>query len=286
MRRIAATLAPIARLIDPAVASGGKTGADQAMQAMMDAIRDGEYARAHDALQQTDGVDPTLRAGISAFLLALIERYDEAEQILRAAELPALQVIVQGERQRRIRWREPAANGGLTATTETALVPLYVAVACAFVHDNDDLADKAMARLASAEPVAGKLTLGSGEVRPFQDLADCDDAIGKMLETYCGDGLLYFPFVGVRRVEVLPKTSFMDHLMTKVKITDDRGTALAYVPLLYAGSATSPVNELRNGRGTVFEYLGQARRGRGQRDFILDGGGLVGWHAISAIDFD
>jgi protein involved in temperature-dependent protein secretion len=256
------------------------------MQAMMEAIRDGEYARAHDALQHAEGIDATLRAGIGAFLLALVERYDDAELLLRDADLPALQVIVQGERQRRARWSDPATNGSLTSTTETGLVSHYVAVACAFLHGNDDLANQAMTRLAAAEPVAGKLTLASGEVRPFRDFADADDAIGKMLETYCGNGLLYFPFSGLRRVEVLPKTSFMDHLLPKVKITDSDGTALAYVPLLYAGSSTSPVNELRNGRGTVFEYLGEARRGRGQRDFLVDGGGLVGWQAIAAIDFD
>jgi hypothetical protein len=36
----------------------------------------------------------------------------------------------------------------------------------------------------------------------------------------------------------------------------------------------------------VFEYLGEARRGHGQRDLMIDGGGLVGFHAIAAIDFD
>jgi hypothetical protein len=43
---------------------------------------------------------------------------------------------------------------------------------------------------------------------------------------------------------------------------------------------TAPGDEL------VFEYLGEARRGHGQRDLLVDGGGLVGWHIISAIDFD
>jgi hypothetical protein len=85
---------------------------------------------------------------------------------------------------------------------------------------------------------------------------------------------------------VLPKTSFMDHLMPKVQITDEHATALAYVPLPYAGSSTSPSPELRSGRGTVFQYLGEARRGHGQRDLMIDGGGLVGFHVISAIDFD
>jgi len=256
------------------------------MEAMMAAIRGGEYAAAHQALHQLTDVDPTIRAGISAFLLALVERFDDAEQVLREAALPALEVIVRGERQRLARWRDPATNGSLTATTEIAAIPLHVAIACAFIQDNEDLANQAKLRLASGEPVAGRLTLQSGEVRPFQDITDSDDAIGRMLETYCGDGLLYFPFHSVRRIEVLPRTSFMDHLMPKVKITDEAGTALAYVPLLYAGSSTSPSPELRTGRTTVFEYLGEARRGHGQRDLMVDGGGLVGWHVISAIDFD
>lgn len=252
----------------------------------MAAIRAGDYAAAHQALQQIADVDPTIRAGIGAFLLALIERFDEAEQVLRDADLPALQVIVRGERQRLTRWRDPAANGSLTATSETSAVPLHVAIACAFVHDSEDLANQAKTRLAAGDPIAGQLTLQRGETRRFQDITDADDAIGRMLETYCGDGLLYFPFTSLRRVEVLPKTSFMDHLMPKVQITDEHGTALAYVPLLYAGSSTSPSPDLRSGRGTVFQYLGEARRGHGQRDLMIDGGGLVGWHVISAIDFD
>lgn len=268
------------------VASGRQNGADQAMEAMMAAIRGGDYAAAHQALHQLPEVDPMIRAGISAFLLALTERFDEADQVLREAQLPALEVIVRGERQRLARWRDPAANGSLSATAEIAAIQLHVAIACAFVQDNEDLANQAKLRLASSEPVAGRLTLQSGEVRPFKDITDSDDAIGRMLETYCGDGLLYFPFHSLRRVELLPKTSFMDHLMPKVKITDGAGTALAYVPLLYAGSASSPSPELRTGRTTVFEYLGEARRGHGQRDLMIDGGGMVGWHVISAIDFD
>jgi protein involved in temperature-dependent protein secretion len=256
------------------------------MEAMMAAIQAGDYAKAHEALHQVTGVDPTIRAGISAFLLALTERFDEAEQVLRDADLPALQVIVRGERQRLARWRDPAANGSLTATSETSAIPLHVAVACAFIHDNEDLANQAKLRLAGGDPIAGQLTLQTGEVRRFKDITDSDDAIGRMLETYCDHGLLYFPFNSLRRVEVMPKTSFMDHLMPKVQITDEHGTALAYVPLLYAGSSTSPTPDLRSGRGTVFQYLGEARRGHGQRDLVIDGGGLVGWHVIAAIDFD
>jgi len=207
---------------------------------MMAAIRAGDYATAHEALQQVADVDPTIRAGISAFLLALIERFDEAEQVLRDADLPALQVIVRGERQRLTRWRDPAANGSLTATSETSAIPLHVAVACAFVTDNEDLANQAKLRLASGDPISP----ASSRCRPARSGGSrtsptATTRIGRMLETYCGDGLLYFPFNSLRRVEVLAKTSFMDHLMPRVQITDEHGTAMAYVPLLYAGSSTS-----------------------------------------------
>src|SRR5262249_54490766 len=104
------------------LASTRQTGADQAMEAMLAAIRAGDYAAAHQALLQVADVDPTIRAGIGAFLLALTERFDEAEQVLRAADLPALQVIVRGERQRVTRWRDPAANGSLTATDRKSVV--------------------------------------------------------------------------------------------------------------------------------------------------------------------
>jgi len=45
-----------------------QNGADQAMEAMMAAIRTGGYAAAHEALHQVADVDSTIRAGIGAFL--------------------------------------------------------------------------------------------------------------------------------------------------------------------------------------------------------------------------
>jgi len=257
------------------------------MKAMIAAIRAGHYAQAYEALHQATGVDPTVRTAIAAFLLALAERFDEADQLLGATDLPAIRVIVAGERQRLTRWRDPEANGSLNATTSTPLVPLYVAVACAFVRGNTELADRAKAQLAEhATPVSGRLTFITGEVRAFSDLSDSDDGIGQMLETYCGEGLLYYPFSSLRRVELLPRNNFMDHLMPKAAITDDRGTASAYVPLLYAASSTAPDDHVRSGRTTLFDYLGAARRGIGQRDLVLDGTALVGIQHVAVIDFD
>lgn len=254
------------------------------METVIVAIEAGDYALAYDELQYTDEARTQVGRACGAFLLALIERFDEAEALLRGADLPGIELVVHGERQRAARWRD-AKECGFSAATSTAVAPLYAAMAAALVGRDQPLADRTKADLARhVRPIGGQLTFGSGEVRTFANLTDSDDAIGQMLETYCGNGLLYFPFEGLRRIEVLPKSNFMDHLMPKVKVIGIQGAGIVLVPLLYACSATSSITELRNGRGTIFEYLGAARRGRGHRDFLVDGA-LVGLGNIAAIDF-
>jgi protein involved in temperature-dependent protein secretion len=256
------------------------------MEAVMAAIQNGDYAGAYDALQHTTEVTTTVGSAVGALLLALIERFDEADRLVQIPELAGFRVIITGERQRTARWRDPRASGQLSATTTTADGPLYAAMGSALARRDQALADRTKADFEKrARPVAGRLTFQRGEPRAFGDIVDCDDAIGQMLETYCGDGLLYFPFETLRRVEFLPRTNFMDILMPKVKVTDATGTVIAYVPLLYATSATSPEAGIRTGRETMFDYVGEARRGQGQRDFMLDGSMLIGLQNVAAIDF-
>src|SRR4051812_3764578 len=255
------------------------------MDEMMAAIQEGDYARAYEALQRTPEAGTQIGAACGAFLLALIERFDEADRLVRAANLQGFEVIVNGERERAARWRDPAAQGGFASVAQTAMAPGYAAIAAAFASRDEALAERTMAERARlARPLAGRITFVDGTVRPFADLADADDAIGHMLEAYCGQGLLYFPFEVMRRLDVLPKTNFMDLLIPKVKITAHQGTARAYVPLLYAGSTVSSSAGDRNGRMTRFDYLGSARRGFGQRDFRVDSA-LVGFERVAAIEF-
>ena len=251
----------------------------------MAAIRAGDYAGAYEALQYTSkGATPT-GASIGAFLLALLERFDEAEQLAQRASVDGIERIVRGERQRARRFRDPAATGELRVALQTPITGLYAAMGVAFARRDEALAERTKAQLATeARPVAGALTFVGGQVKMFQDIADADDAIGRMLEAYVDDGLVYFPFEGLRRIAFLPRQNFMDHLMPQVEVRNERGSMRAHVPLLYAGSATAPDDSVRNGRMTMFEYLGTATRGRGQRDFRVDGA-LVGLQNIAAIDF-
>lgn len=253
----------------------------------MAAIIRGDYPQAYDLLQQTPDAETQNGRAIGAVLLALLERFDEADRLVAGDDIAGLRVIVEGERQRATRWRDPEANGSLNATSEDPLIPLYVAVATAYTRNNPDLADKAKAQMIErARPIAGRVTFVDGEVLAFRDITDGDDSIGQMLETYCGDGLLYFPFSSLQRIEVLPRNHVLDHLMPKVRITDEHGVAQAFVPLLYAGSATSQISHVRTGAATLSLSLGQARRGHGQRDFILDNAKRAGLYRIAAIDFD
>jgi protein involved in temperature-dependent protein secretion len=256
------------------------------MEAVIAAVIRGDYPEAYELLRQAPEAATVSGKAMAAVLLALTERFDEADQVVADDELAGLRVVVQGERQRVTRWRVPEANGSLDATTEDALIPLYVAVATAFVRDNQDLADKAKAQLTEhARPIAGRVTFVDGEVLAFADITDGDDSIGQMLETYCGEGLLYFPFSSLRRIEVLPRDHVVDHLLPKVRITSEDGVGQAFVPMLYCGSATSSMSHVRTGATTLSLNLGQARRGHGQRIFIIDGTKHAPLFRIASIDF-
>lgn len=252
----------------------------------MRAIQEGDYRRAFDALQRTPEARTMVGVGSGAFLLALLERFDDAERLLAGTNLPSIAVIVRGERDRALRARDPRAAGSLASAISLPFLGIYAGMATALLQRDVALAERIKQDTAAqVRPVPGRLHLAGGETRVFRDLADSDDAIGQMLETYCGNGLLYFPFAALRRIDFLPKANFMDVLMPKVQIVDLQGqTAMAFVPMLYSGSALSDDPYTRNGRMTMFEYVGRARRGRGQRDFVIDGGTMIGIQHVTAIE--
>ena len=251
----------------------------------MRAIQAGEYAAAYEALQRTSEAGTTVGIATGAFLLALLERLDEAERLLAREQLPSIAMIVRGERERVLRQRDPRAAGSLPAAVPLPFLGVYAGMATALLQRDAARAQELKQDIAEqVRPIPGQLHLVRGGARPFQDIADSDDAIGQMLETYCGQGLLYFPFAALRRVDFLPKTNFMDVLMPKAQLLDRSGkTFLALVPMLYSGSALGDPHT-SNGRMTMFEYVGRARHGRGQRDFVVDGGTLIGIENIAAIE--
>jgi protein involved in temperature-dependent protein secretion len=255
------------------------------MQEMMAAFKVGAYSRAYDALTKTPEWSTEVGVACGAFLLALAERFDEANGLLSKVQLPGIAAIVNGERQRLARWRDLRAAASLSVASESPEAPYRAALAQALVSRDAALAARALGDLAKVERrVAGTLTFVDGKTRAFDDIADCDAAIGRMLETYVNDGLMYFPFASLSRIEMLPKTNFMDLVMPKAKLTGSNGVAMVYVPLLYAGSSTAEDESIRTGRMTTFDHVGEARRCHGQRDLWVDRS-MIGLQGIAAITF-
>ncbi|HET9619842.1 MAG TPA: type VI secretion system accessory protein TagJ [Kofleriaceae bacterium] len=256
------------------------------MQDMTEALQAGDYTAAYEALQAEPEVAASpVGAAASAFLLALVERFDEAEALFRASNLQGFEVIIRGERQRVARWRDPETLGAFSSIAQTASASIYAAIATAFAIDDEPLARRAKAELAPhVRPIGGKITFVDGTTHAFASLSDADDAIGQMFEAYCGEGLLYFPFEAVRRVQLFPRDTFMDYLIPKARITLARGDVRAYLPTLYTGSALSPSTAVRAGKHAEFKSLGGARHGIGQRFFRADEA-MVSLQGIAAIDF-
>ena len=256
------------------------------MQDMTEALRAGDYAAAYEALQAEPEVAASpIGAAASAFLLALVERFAEADALVARANLQGFEIIIRGERQRVERARVAEQLGAFSAIAETQAAPLYAAMATAFAAGDEPLARRVKADLAPlTRPYAGQLTFTDGTTQAFANLTDCDDAIGQMFEAYCGEGLLYFPFEAVRRIQLFPRDTFMDFLIPKARITLARGDVRAYLPILYVGSALADNPSLRSGKHTIFDKLADARRGRGQRFFRADDE-MIALQGISAIDF-
>jgi len=164
------------------------------MADMTAALEAGDYAAAYEALQAEPEVAASpVGAAASAFLLSLIERFDEADALVRASSLQGFEVIVRGERQRVARARVAENLGAFSAVAQTAAAPLYAAMATAFALQDEALAHRVKADLAPlTRAFAGQVTFIDATTRSFANITDCDDAIGQMFETYCGEGLLYF----------------------------------------------------------------------------------------------
>jgi len=262
---------------------GNVNAATSSMDDMRSALASGDYLRAYEALQRSADAHTQVGMATGGFLLALAGRYDDADRML--ANLPGIALIARGGRARLARWSDPSGADGTAVSVPLPFVGMYAEMARALAQRDEVLLARLKADMQQIPPVRGTIFLG-GKSRRFNDLVDADDAIGRMLETYYGNGLLYFPFATLRRVEFLPKTNFMDILMPKAQITDLTGNVvMAYVPLLYAGSSLHPDEMIRNGRTTTFDYVGAARRASGQRDFFADSA-MIGLQNVTAIEFD
>ena len=284
---VAALLAGLRTALVP---SGGhaepQRGGLPTMQQVGAAMQAGDFAGAHQLLESSDDARTEAGIAVGAYLLAFMGRYEDADRQVGRINAPAVKTLVRGEWRRAARWAIEANASQLPTATNLPYLALYVEMAVALLRRDAALADRVKADMAVQVPKrAGRLTFVDGRTQDFDQLVDADDAIGAMLEAYVGDGVLYFPFASIRRIEFPPPRNVLD-LFTPLAVVHllDGQVASVAVPLLYARSSTSDDAALRSGRMTSFDYVGKGRRALGMRDFDA-GGALVGMSRIASIDF-
>ena len=253
----------------------------------VEALQAGDYGAALRAYRQTDHARTSVGRPTEALLQALTGDHAAAARTIAGCEQAELiELIVKGERERAARWTDPRAAAALAVAEPLPYLGVYAGMAVALLEGDQRLIEQRIAPdVRKVPPVAGRLTFTDGGVREFSSIVDSDDGIGAMLETYGPGGLLYIPFAAIRSLRFLPARNFIDRLVPRaeVELTSGEETTVL-VPLLYALSTTSKDASIRAGRMTTWRYVGPARRGLGQRDFVIDGGRMIGMQRVAAIE--
>lgn len=149
-----------------------------------------------------------------------------------------------------------------------AYVDLYLA---AIKHVKKGELVEARAALAQAEEdrpaVSGKFGNES-----FEDFRDYDDFVGGVLELIVKDQYVWLPFEQIKRLEIKPPSQLRDFLWANVIVETWDGTVgELYVPSLYAGSNQHADDNIKLGRVTDWQQIGDDLfRSFGLRLFAMD----------------
>lgn len=258
-----------------------------AIEEFAGALDEGDYEKALAAYRATEHASTPMGKATEAFLLALLGNHAAAaRQMATVGDAPLIEIIVKGERDRAARWTDVKSASSLSASEPLPYLGVYAGTAVALLQNDEALIDGAIAADKAKIPaVAGTMTMRDGTVKEFRSIVDSDDGIGAMLETYGPSGLLYIPFAALTSVTFKRPRNFIDQIVAQADVVLSDGTeTTVVVPLLYALSTTNGDATIRAGRMTTWEYVGSARRGLGMRDFVLDGGKMVGMANVASIE--
>lgn len=114
---------------------------------------------------------------------------------------------------------------------------------------------------------------GKFDGQDFEDFRDYDDRVGPVLELIVKDKYVWLPYEQIRRIEISPPRQLRDMLWASARIEALDGTiGEVYVPSLYAGTSDSENDQVRLGRMTDWQQLGDdLLNAVGQRLFLVDG---------------
>jgi type VI secretion system protein ImpE len=151
-----------------------------------------------------------------------------------------------------------------------AFVSLYLAALHRLREGNAAEARALLMQVMEVQPaVSGKV-----DGKPFADFSDGDPFLGPFLEVIIGARYAWVPFVQIQRFTLETPKRLHDLLWAKATLETVGGpSGNVLLPVLYCGSFRHPDEQIRLGRATDWENVGEDLvRGRGQRMFLIDDG--------------
>jgi type VI secretion system protein ImpE len=205
----------------------------------------GDYQRAQRQLETLGQLDSKLESGLGVY-----------RNILTAEQA---RIAVATEDQLPVFLLEPPA-----------FASLYVAALHRLHQGNVAEALALLTQAMEAQPaVSGKF-----DGRPFADFSDADPFLGPFLEVIIGARYAWVPFVQIQRFTLEAPRRLRDLLWAEAALETVGGpSGNVLLPVLYCGSFRHPDEQIRLGRATDWEDVGEnLARGRGQRMFLIDDG--------------
>ena len=143
---------------------------------------------------------------------------------------------------------------------------------------NKVAATEALAQAAEACPsVNGKLN-----EKPFEDLRDCDDLFGTVLEVISQGNYFWVPLETIESIAMMPPRFPRDLLWAKAQLETASGTGQVFLPTLYPRTHEHADQQVRLGRQTDWTDDGGPVLGRGLRMFLAgdDASTILEWRDI------
>ncbi|HXG18252.1 MAG TPA: type VI secretion system accessory protein TagJ [Methylomirabilota bacterium] len=108
--------------------------------------------------------------------------------------------------------------------------------------------------------------------QPFSDLQESDDVLAPFLEVVIHDRYTWLPFAQIKRIQLAPPKRLRDLLWAQASVEMvDGPTGEVFIPVLYAESSAHSDDQVRLGRMTDWQPLGEGlARGMGQRLLLVD----------------
>ena len=205
----------------------------------------GDYQRAHRQLDALEGLNAQLESRIAIY------------RNLLAAEQSRLAVA--SESQLPVFLLEPPAFASLFLAALHRLREGNAADARALLMEGMEL-----------QPAAS----GKNDGQQFTDFSDADPFLGPFLEVFVNERYVWVPFVQIKGFKIETPKHLRDLLWVPATLDIvGRPSGRVLLPVLYSGSFRHPDEQVRLGRATEWDDVGENLvRGRGQRMFLVGDG--------------